>query len=128
MASTKAWNSLNVKRSGSRSKQSGASPIRIRYNNGKPYKYVQDGAETANDQLLVARRLVEAGVRVVTVNSGRWDGHGGIGNPRNTELVRDHGPKFDQGFSALIEDLSGSGKAPRCSFSERGQRSLCGSR
>jgi uncharacterized protein (DUF1501 family) len=53
-----------------------------------------------NDQLLMARRLVEAGVRVVTLSYGRWDSHG-----KNFDLVRDHGSKLDQGFSALIDDL-----------------------
>ncbi len=35
-----------------------------RYGDGKPYKFQYDGAPTVNDQLLMARRLVEAGVRV----------------------------------------------------------------
>jgi hypothetical protein len=73
---------------------------RSRYGDGKPYQYQYDGAPTVNDQLLMARRLVEAGVRVVTLSYGRWDSHG-----QNFKLVRDHGAKLDQGFSALIEDL-----------------------
>jgi hypothetical protein len=44
--------------------------VRERYGDGKPYKYQYDGAPTANDQLLLARRLVEAGVRCVTLTSG----------------------------------------------------------
>jgi uncharacterized protein (DUF1501 family) len=48
----------------------------------------------------MARRLVEAGVRVVTLSYGRWDSHG-----KNFDLVRDHGAKLDQAFSALIDDL-----------------------
>jgi hypothetical protein len=71
-----------------------------RYGDGKPYKYQFDGAPTCNDQLLLARRLVEAGVRVVTLSFGRWDSHG-----QNFQLVRDHGGKLDQCLSALIEDL-----------------------
>ncbi|HEX7448877.1 MAG TPA: DUF1501 domain-containing protein [Pirellulales bacterium] len=74
--------------------------VRERYGDGKPYKYQYDGAPTVNDQLLIARRLVEAGVRVVTLSYGRWDSHG-----QNFDLVRDHGSKLDQGFSALVEDL-----------------------
>ena len=35
--------------------------VRERYGDGKPYKFQYDGAPTVNDQLLVARRLVEAG-------------------------------------------------------------------
>jgi len=74
--------------------------VRDRYGDGKPYKYQFDGAPTVNDQLLMARRLVEAGVRCVTLSYGRWDSHG-----KNFDLVRDHGAKLDQGLSALIDDL-----------------------
>jgi hypothetical protein len=78
--------------------------IVARYGDGKPYKYQYDGAPTVNDQLLLARRLVEAGVRVVTLSYGRWDSHG-----KNFDLVRDHGGKLDQGLSALIDDLDQRG-------------------
>jgi uncharacterized protein (DUF1501 family) len=74
--------------------------IRERYGDGKPYRYQFDGAPTVNEQLLIARRLVEAGVRCVTLSFGRWDSHG-----QNFALVRDHGGKLDQCLSALIEDL-----------------------
>jgi uncharacterized protein (DUF1501 family) len=75
-----------------------------RYGDGKPYKYQFDGSPTVNEQLLIARRLVEAGVRCVTLTYGRWDSHG-----RNFKLVRDHGSKLDQCLSALIEDLDQRG-------------------
>ncbi len=71
-----------------------------RYGDGKPYQYQYDGAPTCNDQFLMARRLIEAGVRCVTLSYGRWDSHS-----QNFDLVRDHGGKLDQGLSALIEDL-----------------------
>ncbi len=74
--------------------------VRDRYGDGKPYQFQYDGAPTVNDQLLMARRLVEAGVRCVTLSYGRWDSHG-----QNFALVRDHGGKLDQCLSALIEDL-----------------------
>ncbi|WP_152049799.1 DUF1501 domain-containing protein [Tautonia marina] len=74
--------------------------VRDRYGDGKPYQYQYDGAPTCNDQLLMARRLVEAGVRCVTLSYGRWDSHGA-----NFDLVRDHGSKLDQCLSALVEDL-----------------------
>jgi hypothetical protein len=74
--------------------------VRTRYGDGKPYQFQFDGAPTVNDQLLIARRLVEAGVRVVTLSYGRWDSHG-----KNFDLVRDHGGKLDQGLTALIDDL-----------------------
>jgi hypothetical protein len=78
--------------------------VRARYGDGKPYQYQFDGAPTVNDQLLLARRLVEAGVRCVTLTFGRWDSHG-----QNFRLVRDHGGKLDQCLSALIEDLDARG-------------------
>ncbi len=75
-----------------------------RYGDGKPYKYQYDGAPTCNDHLLIARRLVEAGARCVSLSYGRWDSHG-----QNFDLVRDHGAKLDQCLSALIEDLDQRG-------------------
>jgi hypothetical protein len=74
--------------------------VRERYGDGKPYKFQFDGAPTCNDHLLMARRLVEAGVRVVSLSFGRWDSHG-----KNFDLVRDHGGKLDQCLTALVEDL-----------------------
>ncbi len=74
--------------------------VRARYGDGKPYQFQYDGAPTVNEQLLMARRLVEAGVRCVTLSYGRWDSHG-----QNFALVRDHGAKLDQCLSALIDDL-----------------------
>jgi hypothetical protein len=74
--------------------------VRDRYGDGKPYKFQYDGAPTANDQLLMARRLVQAGARCVSLTFGRWDSHG-----KNFDLVRDHGGKLDQALSALVWDL-----------------------
>ena len=54
--------------------------------------------------LLLARRLVEAGVSVVQVNMGRvqtWDNHGGIFPTLKDRLL----PPTDRGVSALIDDL-----------------------
>lgn len=59
-----------------------------------------DAAPMLNEQFLIARRLVEAGARFVTVAYGFWDYHGNnFGNARN-DL-----PMLDQATSALIEDL-----------------------
>ncbi len=74
--------------------------VRARYGDGKPYKFQYDGAPTVNEHLLMARRLVEAGVRCVTLSYGRWDSHG-----KNFDLVRDHGAKLDQCVTALVDDL-----------------------
>ena len=78
--------------------------LREKYGDGKPYKYQFDGAPTVNEQLLVARRLVEAGARVVSLSFGRWDSHG-----QNFDLVRDHGAKLDQCLGALVDDLDARG-------------------
>jgi hypothetical protein len=78
--------------------------VRNRYGDGKPFNYQADGAPTVNEHLLMARRLVEAGARVVSLSFGRWDSHS-----NNFELVRDHGGKLDQALSALIEDLHDRG-------------------
>jgi len=53
---------------------------------------------------LMARRLVEAGVRVVTFNWGGWDTHG-----NNFDKLRTQLPKLDQAMSALIEDIHARG-------------------
>lgn len=74
--------------------------VRDRYGDGKPYKFQYDGAPTVNEHLLMARRLVQAGVRCVSLSYGRWDSHG-----KNFDMVRDHGAKLDQCLSALIWDL-----------------------
>jgi len=60
--------------------------------------------------LLLSRRLIEAGVRVVTVCTGprfdqSWDTHRTHFPLLKTSLL----PKFDQGLSALIEDLNRRG-------------------
>jgi Protein of unknown function (DUF1501) len=77
--------------------------LRDRYGKGSP-THLGDGAPMWNDQLLVARRLVEAGARVVTVAYGFWDTHGG-----NFSHLKKHLPLFDQGISALVEDIYARG-------------------
>jgi hypothetical protein len=53
---------------------------------------------------LLARRLVESGVRFVTVNYGGWDHHAKIFESLDKKL-----PEFDQGLSALLNDLHDRG-------------------
>lgn len=67
-----------------------------------------DAGPLMNDYLLAARRLVEAGARVVTLAYGRWDWHG---RPHGTnfENARDHFPVLDQGLTALLDDLQERG-------------------
>ncbi|MCA9070273.1 MAG: DUF1501 domain-containing protein [Planctomycetaceae bacterium] len=54
--------------------------------------------------LLMARRLIESGVRFVKVNSYHWDSHGDNFNASQSLI-----PQFDQPFAALIEDLHDRG-------------------
>jgi hypothetical protein len=58
------------------------------------------GRTTFGQSVLLARRLVERGVRFVTVNYGGWDHHAKIFDSLNKKL-----PEFDQGFSALLQDM-----------------------
>ena len=69
--------------------------------------YLRDGAPRMIRNFCVARRLVEAGVRVVSLNYARWDWHGGDG--MNFPRSREEFPLLDQGLSALITDLSERG-------------------
>lgn len=76
-----------------------------RYGTGDPTKFMDgNGAPRVPQNFLVARRLVEAGARVVTVNYSKWDWHGGAKNDIFTREREDF-PVFDQGVSALVEDL-----------------------
>jgi hypothetical protein len=77
--------------------------LRDRYGKGSA-KHLGDGAPMWNDQLLIARRLVEAGARCVTVAYGFWDTHG-----NNFKYLRQHLPLFDRGVSALVEDVYARG-------------------
>jgi hypothetical protein len=77
--------------------------LRERYGTGTD-KEQGDAAPRLNEQFLLARRLVEAGVRVVTLSYSFWDWHG-----NNFENARQNLPDFDQALSALIEDLDQRG-------------------
>jgi len=59
--------------------------------------------------VLAARRLIEAGVRFVTVGLGGWDTHAGNFRILRFQLL----PQLDQALSALIEDLDGRGLLDR---------------
>ncbi|HEY7422637.1 MAG TPA: DUF1501 domain-containing protein [Gemmataceae bacterium] len=71
------------------------------------------GLHKYGQSLLLARRLIEAGVRLVTVYWGGrinnplpyWDTHEDLPDRLRDELL----PPFDQGFSAFLEDLDARG-------------------
>ncbi len=62
------------------------------------------GRTTFGQSCLLARRLVESGVRFITVNYGGWDHHGKIFENLDKKL-----PELDKGYSAFISDLSERG-------------------
>lgn len=62
------------------------------------------GEHDLGRHMLVGRRLLEAGVRFVKVNSYGWDTHGDNFNGHASLM-----PRFDQAFSAVIEDLAERG-------------------
>ena len=74
-----------------------------RYGKGDP-KHRSDGAPKMLENFLIARRLIEAGARVVTLNFSRWDWHG-----NNFGRAREDLPMLDQGVTALVQDLHDRG-------------------
>lgn len=78
---------------------------RERYGKGTS-KVQGDAAPRMNEQFLVARRLVEAGARVVTVSYSFWDWHGS-----NFSRAKENFPDFDQAITALVSDLHERGLA-----------------
>ena len=73
--------------------------VRERYGRGS-MSNVGNGAPHCNHHFLIARRLVEAGARVVSLAWGHWDWHS-----KQYDYLKADFPPFDQGLSALIEDL-----------------------
>ena len=73
--------------------------LRERYGKGTD-KTQGDAAPRLNEQFLLARRLVEAGVRVVTISYSFWDWHGD-----NFRIAKANLPDFDQAMTALVQDL-----------------------
>ncbi|MEO1615762.1 MAG: DUF1501 domain-containing protein [Planctomycetota bacterium] len=62
------------------------------------------GRNQAGQRLLMARRLVEAGTRLVTLTYGGWDMHQNITNGFKGQM-----PSLDQGLAVLLDDLSERG-------------------
>lgn len=67
------------------------------------------GRHTFGQSLLLSRRLVEAGVRFVTVTLGGWDNHVGVFNALRYGLM----PQFDQAFATFIRDMHDRGVLKR---------------
>jgi hypothetical protein len=95
LTSSKLLEALDYQREGARTI--------ARYGKGDA-KVRGDAAPRMLEQFLVARRLVEAGARMVTVAFGFWDYHS-----NNFKTAREDMPMLDQGVSALVEDLHDRG-------------------
>jgi hypothetical protein len=80
-----------------------------RYGTGNEKVFIDDnGAPRVPQSFLMARRLVEAGCRVVTVNYSKWDWHGGSYNTIfNRE--REDFPILDNALATLMDDLRDRG-------------------
>jgi uncharacterized protein (DUF1501 family) len=63
------------------------------------------GRNTLGQSCLMARRLVEAGVRCVTIEHSNWDTHDANFATLRNQLL----PQFDPAVAALLRDLSDRG-------------------
>jgi hypothetical protein len=78
-------------------------------NDEKPALRERYGQTPFGQGALAARRLVEAGVRYVTISLGGWDTHSNNFRSLKTRLL----PQVDQTLSALLEDLDERGMLER---------------
>ncbi len=67
-------------------------------------QFYRGSGDQAGMRMLLARRLVEAGARFVTLRYGDWDNHSQLKQAYDTQM-----PAFDHAFSALITDLEQRG-------------------
>ncbi len=85
-----------------------------RYGTGDNTKFIDgNGAPRVPQSMLVARRLIEAGARVVTLNYSKWDWHGGSYDTIFNREAEDF-PIFDNCVSALVDDLHARGLDKDC--------------
>jgi hypothetical protein len=83
----------------------GRNPAEVAYQRAQAIGYKKQNAPAAvGERLLLARRLVESGVRFVTVNYGSWDSHVDIKGTCN-----EHMPALDHALTGLITDLEQRG-------------------
>ena len=112
------WTRAQVAASESNSSPSGENPFNVAL---EPDRLRDEYGRTSFGQsCLLARRLVERGVRVVTVNMFEtvfnrvsWDCHGGSPFSTLDDYARVLLPDFDRAFSALIDDLDRQGRLDR---------------
>ncbi|MGD9720002.1 MAG: DUF1501 domain-containing protein [Pirellulales bacterium] len=83
-----------------------SSKTRVAFDIAQEPPAVREKYGAGNDEFLRARRLVEAGISVVTLVVGGWDTHG-----NNFVALRDMLPRLDQGIHALVSDLHERGRS-----------------
>ena len=88
--------------------------VRQRYGKGQPTDPSFGGAPQSPQHLLLARRLVEAGARCVTVAFGAWDWHSNREGSIE-KLSKKYLPVFDRAMSVLLDDLEQRGMLRRVS-------------
>lgn len=92
LTSSEMFNALDISKEDPRTRE--------RYGSDDVTKPKGDGAPRCPQNFLLARRLVEAGARVVMINYSFWDWHG-----NNFKTAKDEFPIFERAYSALVEDL-----------------------
>ncbi len=106
ITSPKARNAFDLSREPDKVRQRYGAP-------GAKYTYGNDPTPTnlwPADKFLLARRLVEAGVSVVTLRIGTWDYHGTTSGTGNIFTgLRTQLPLLDQSITALVSDLHDRG-------------------
>src|SRR5262249_27902781 len=95
---------------------SGAAPAAFDLSRGPDRLGERYGRDSWGQWVLLARRLVEAGVRLVHVNWAREPGDSAVDNPmwdthaQNADRLQDVlCPQFDGTFAALLDDLHDRG-------------------
>lgn len=83
-----------------------SSEARAAFDINKEPKKIRDayGRNSAGQRMLLARRLVESGVRYVTLTYGSWDMHDGVQRRIESQV-----PNFDRAYAKLISDLDERG-------------------
>lgn len=82
--------------------------VRERYGEIQQTDPSYGGGPQSPQHLLLVRRLVEAGVRCVTLAFGAWDWHAN-GEPTIESLARQYLPVFDHAISVFVQDLDERG-------------------
>jgi hypothetical protein len=86
--------------------------VRRRYGPPQPTDRAYGGAPQSPEHLLLARRLIEAGARCVTVAFGAWDWHAN-GPGTIEDLAKLYLPVFDHALSVFLDDLDQRGLLER---------------